>query len=145
MDDFRHCFFSRHFSAPEIWQGSTWQALLPGRGVASLSKASSLIPRESCRLWSRCSTSHGWWICAPGFVWCFISVRQSFCTNPRIITLFYSVPGCLRFLLYNMHFYVEIICLLCSRQSSVALKEFWFIYFFFPQNPTLWRHLVDDW
>jgi len=23
MDDFRHCFFSRHFSAPEICQGST--------------------------------------------------------------------------------------------------------------------------
>jgi hypothetical protein len=37
--------------------------------------------------------------------------------------LFYSVPDCLCFLLYNTHSYVEIICLLSSRQSSVALKE----------------------
>ena len=36
--------------------------------------------------------------------------------------LFYSVPDCLCFLLYNTHSYVEIICLLSSRQSSVALK-----------------------
>ena len=51
--------------------------------------------------------------------------------------LFYSVPDCLCFLLYNTHSYVEIICLLSSRQSSVALKEFWFVYYFFPQNLTL--------
>jgi hypothetical protein len=46
---------------------------------------------------------------------------QSFCTNT--CTLFYSVPGCLCFLLYSTSSYVEIICLLSCRQSSVALKE----------------------